>query len=107
MHFYIMIETDTPLGLKQSNIFLSCFFFYLQTQRRLEQESEQRRKLEHILREKEKQLELETNTRLQISSSSAHSNEKVISLEKSVRVNSKIFMWLSLFLLVLVRISER
>ncbi|XP_012943125.1 rho-associated protein kinase 2 [Aplysia californica] len=62
-----------------------------ETQRKLEMEADNKKKVEYMLRDKEKQLETEINARLQMSTSSAHSNEKMTSLEKSIsELNEKL-----------------
>ncbi|GFR98507.1 rho-associated protein kinase [Elysia marginata] len=62
-----------------------------ETQRKLEMEAENRKKMEFLLKDKEKQLESEINAKLQISTSSAHSSEKMFSLEKMVNdLNKKL-----------------
>ncbi|GFN77047.1 rho-associated protein kinase [Plakobranchus ocellatus] len=53
-----------------------------ETQRKLEMEADNRKKLEFLLKDKEKQLESEISAKMQISTSSAHSSEKMSSLEK-------------------------
>nr|KAG5694204.1 hypothetical protein BaRGS_027180 [Batillaria attramentaria] len=55
-----------------------------ETQRRLEQESQSRQKMEYLVHDKEKQLEKEINIRVQRETNSAHSSEKLVSLEKSL-----------------------
>ena len=66
------------------SFFMLLFQLYFQTQRKLEMEADNKRKVEYMLKDKEKQLELEINTRLQMSTSTAHSTEKMTSLERSV-----------------------
>ncbi|RUS78321.1 hypothetical protein EGW08_013925, partial [Elysia chlorotica] len=62
-----------------------------ETQRKLEMEADNRKKVEFLLKDKEKQLESEINAKLQISTSSAHSSEKMSSLEKMVNdLNKKL-----------------
>lgn len=63
----------------------------MQTQRRLEQESEMKKKMEIMMREKEKQLDNALANCRQINDSTVHSNEKVLSLEKSVSFNILLF----------------
>lgn len=62
-----------------------------ETQRRLEQESEMKKKMEIMMREKEKQLDNALANCRQINDSTVHSNEKVLSLEKSLsEMNEKL-----------------
>ena len=64
-----------------------------ETQRKLDNESENKRKLEMMLREKEKMLESEINARKELSSNKIHTHEKVAALEKTiVDLNEKLQM---------------
>lgn len=62
-----------------------------ETQRKLDNEFENKRKLEMMLREKEKMLESEINARKELSSNKIHTHEKVATLEKSIaELNEKL-----------------
>lgn len=55
-----------------------------ETQRKLDNEFENKRKLEMMIREKEKLLDSEMSARKELSSNKMHNHEKVASLEKSI-----------------------